>query len=125
MNAKAPVKVLARVGRANRRSGGRLSRRTTAPQPTTDRLDEQLSALLKSIEVELGERDRPRDAPRAAPYVSTAAPARPIGRAWTARRRVDPIVRDRIVLILFSVMTGILAAFVVIWFLEDQAPGIR
>ena len=121
MNAKAPVKVLARVGLANRRSGGRLSRRTTAPQSTTDRLDEQLSALLKSIEVELGERDRPRDAPRAAPYDSTSAPARPIGRAQAATRRIDPMVRARIVEILAGVMMGILAAFVVIWFLQGQA----
>lgn len=116
MNAKAPVKVLARVGRTNRRSGGRLSRRTTVSEPTTDRLDEQLSALLN--EVELSERDRPKDAPRAAPYVSTSAPARPVGRARRAPRRVDPIVRQRIALILAGVMVGILVAFVVIWFQE-------
>jgi hypothetical protein len=116
------VKVLARVGRASRRSGGRLFRRTTVPEPTTDRLDEQLSALLKGIEVELSERDRPRDAPRADPYVSTSAPARPIGRAQTASRRVDPIVWERIALIFTAVMIGILVALVVIWF-QDQ--GIR
>ena len=118
MNAKAPVKVLARVGRANRRPGGRLSRRTTVPAPTTDRLDDQLSTLLENIEVELSERDRLRDAPRAAPYVSTSAPARSLGRARRARRRVDPIVRQRIALILAGVMLGILVAFVVIWFQE-------
>ena len=95
-----------------------MSRRTTAPQSTTDRLDEQLSALLKSIEVELSERDRPKDAPRAAHYVLTSAPARPIGRARRAPRRVDPIVRQRIALILAGVMLGILVAFVVIWFQE-------
>ena len=122
MNAKAPVEVLARVGRANRRSRGRLSRRTTVPEPTTDRLDEQLSALLN--EVELSERDRPRDAPRAAPYVLTSAPARPIRRARRAHRRLDPIVRARIVLIFAGVMLGILAAFVVIWF-QDGALVIR
>ena len=101
-----------------------MSRRTTVPEPTTDRLDEQLSALLKSIEVEQSERERPRDAPRAAPHVSTSAPARPIGRAQTARRRVDPIVRDRIVLIFAGVMLGILVAFVAIWF-QNRALGIR
>jgi hypothetical protein len=121
MNARAPVKVLSRVGRANRRSGGRLSRpRTTVPEPETDRLDEQLSALRESIEVELSERVRFRKASRA-PYVSTSAFARPLGRAQSAGRRVDPIIRARIVEILAGVMMGILVAFVVIWFLQGQA----
>ena len=114
------MKVLSRVGRANRRSGGRLSRpRTTLPEAETDRLDEQLSAMLENIEVELSERDRQRNA-SPAPYVSTLASARPLGRAHARTRRVDPIVRERIVLIFAGVMMGILAAFVVIWFL--QAP---
>jgi hypothetical protein len=121
MNARAPVKVLSRVGRANRRSGSRLSRpRTTLPEPETNRLDEQLSSLLESIEVEVSERDRLRKASRA-PYVSTSPSARPLGRAQTAGRRIDPIVRARIVEILAGVMMGILVAFVVIRFLQDQA----
>ena len=118
MNARAPVKVLSRVGRTNRRSGGRLSR--PLPEPETDRLDEQLSALLESVEVELSERPRLGVGPRA-PYVSTSVLARPLGRAHAARRRINPIVRARIAGILAAVITGILVAVVVIWFLQDSA----
>ena len=92
----------------------------TVPEPETDRLDEQLSGLLESIEVELSERDRLRDTPRA-PYVSTSAPARPLGRTRARRRRVTPIVRARIVAILTGVTMGILVAFVVVLFLQDPA----
>ena len=117
----APVKVLRRVGRPNRRSGGRSStRRTTVPEPEADRLDEQLSGLLESIEVELSERDRLRDGPRA-PYVSTSTSARPLGRARARRRRLNRTVRARIVAILTGVTMGILVAFVVVWFLQDPA----
>jgi hypothetical protein len=82
-------------------------------------LDEQLSALLQSVE-----EDPPKNAPLAAPYVLTSAQARPLGRARTATRRVDPIVRDRLVLIFAGVLLGILVAVVVVWF-QDGALVIR
>jgi hypothetical protein len=80
-------------------------------------LDEQLSALLENIEVELSERDGPRRASRA-PNASISWLARPLGRAQSAGRRVNPIVQARIVEILAGMLMGILVAFVVIWFLE-------
>lgn len=140
MNARAPLKVLRRVGRrADDRSGGRLSGATaTPPETTTDRVDEQLSALLESIEIESSERSLPRRVSR--PPYSTAASARPLGRAQTAKatidrepalrrvvaksRSIDPVVRDRFVHIVASVIMGILVAFVVLLvlhILQDQA----
>ena len=92
---------------------------------TTDRVDEQLSVLLHSIEVDSSEQSVPR---RARPPSSRSISARPLGRAQTAAvprvaaktQSVDSVVRDRLVDIVAGVMMGIVVALVVLLILQSQ-----
>jgi hypothetical protein len=76
VKARAPLKVLGRVGpRAKRRVNGDLSGEAASVcQP--DGVDEQISMLLQSLEVELSETGLPRPATR--PPNSKPTSARPV-----------------------------------------------
>ena len=83
-----PLKVLGRFDpRAERAGDGGLSgEAASVPQPND--VDEQISALLESVEVELTEAGRPRWAGRPA-NDSTRASSRPVARKRTRKTRLD------------------------------------
>jgi hypothetical protein len=133
VNARAPLKVLGRFDpRAERAGDGGLSgEAASVPQPSD--VDEQISALLESVEVELREAGRPRWAGRPA-NVSTRTSSRPVAReratkttldlrprtlarALTRRRAArkarDPVDWERVIVIIIAVMLGIGVGFAI------------
>ena len=94
---------------------------------TTNRVDEDLSVLLQSIEIDSSKQGLPRRAPRP-PYARSAS-ARPLGPAQTAAvprvvaktQSVDSVVRDRLVDIVAGAMMGIVVASVLVLILQSQA----
>jgi len=83
-----PLKVLGRFDpRAERAGDGGLSgEAASVPQPND--VDEQISALLESVEVELREAGRPRWAGRPA-NVSTRTSSRPVARERATKTTLD------------------------------------
>jgi hypothetical protein len=126
VKARAPLKVLGRFDpRAERAGEGNLSGETAGvPQPSE--VDEQISALLESVEVELSEAGRrwagrPADVSTRTSSLPVAreratkttvdlrppALARALARRRAAREARDPVSWERVIWIITAVVLGI------------------
>jgi hypothetical protein len=112
VKASAPLKVLGRFDpRPERGDNGGLPREAPGV-PRAGDVDEQISSLLESVEVELREPGTPRaDRPRKriAAIERTAAIGRDQGANRRRRRRLlrDPVFRERVLWIIIAVSFGI------------------
>jgi hypothetical protein len=109
VRASAPLKVLSHFDpRPERGGNGRLPREAPGAPHAGD-VDEQISSLLESIEVELKEPGTPR---AARPHKRTAAIGRDQGTVGAERRRRrrllrDPVFRERVLWIIIAGSFGI------------------